>query len=184
MSRTGSSCRTRRPDLDPPTQVPAAAPVPRPRRHRRHRSDPDDEIVGLTRPGSVVGRLLGGNLSLMATSVGTPTQVDPEDGILFVEEARVRPRVIDRLLTQLRRSGCLLTARGIVLGQFHDCEEPTDDTRSLVDVLSDHLADFDGPVVAGIQAGHGHEQRTLPLGLEVELDGLGRVVRWTVPTQG
>jgi muramoyltetrapeptide carboxypeptidase len=114
-------------------------------------------------PGRASGRLVGGNLSLVAALLGTRWAWPVEGAILFLEEVGEAPYRIDRLLTQLRLAGVLDAAGGFVLGSFTEAEDPTS-------VLQEHLAGRGKPVLAGWPAGHGRPNRPLPLGLRVTLD--------------
>jgi muramoyltetrapeptide carboxypeptidase len=122
--------------------------------------------------GRARGRLVGGNLSLVASLVGTPHAIDCRDAILFLEEVEEAPYRIDRMLTQLRASGCLESCAGILLGTFSDCDaaEDAEPERRLAYVLRERLAYLGIPVVRGAPIGHQGEQWTLPIGAESELD--------------
>jgi muramoyltetrapeptide carboxypeptidase len=114
-------------------------------------------------PGRARGRLVGGNLSLVAALLGTRWAWPAEGAILFLEDVCEAPYRVDRLLTQLRLAGVLDAASGFVLGSFTEGEDPTT-------VLHEHLAGFGKPLLAGWPAGHGRPNRPLPLGLRVALD--------------
>jgi len=114
-------------------------------------------------PGRASGRLVGGNLSLVASLLGTPWAWPVEDTILFLEDVSEAIYRVDRLMTQLRHAGVLQGARGFVLGSFTEDADPTA-------VLREHLAGLGRPVLAGWPAGHAQPNRTLPLGAQVTLD--------------
>jgi muramoyltetrapeptide carboxypeptidase len=114
-------------------------------------------------PGRASGRLVGGNLSLVAALLGTRWAWPVEGAILFLEDVCEAPYRIDRLLTQLRLAGVLDAAVGFVLGSFTEGDDPTA-------VLQEHLARLGKPLLAGWRAGHGRPNRPLPLGLRVALD--------------
>jgi len=121
-------------------------------------------------PGEAAGPLVGGNLTQLAASMGTPYAFDPPAGcVLFVEDAGERPYRIDRLLTQLRFAGVLARARAVVFGEFPGCNEQ-DGTVSARDVVADALRGFPGPVVWGLPAGHTTGPAlTLPLGVRARV---------------
>ncbi|WP_199520347.1 LD-carboxypeptidase [Kitasatospora sp. MBT63] len=115
--------------------------------------------------GTAEGRLAGGNASLLAASIGTPTALPPDGCLLLLEETGEEPYRLDRILTQLLRAGVLDRAAGIVLGDFTDCGDP-DEVRAL---LADRLGRLGVPVAAGLPAGHGELQLTVPLGTRARL---------------
>lgn len=121
--------------------------------------------------GKCRGRLIGGNLSLLAALAGTPYALSGLKGkILFIEDVGEQPYRIDRMLTQLRQSAPLRSLSGIALGVFEDCNPKTADTQSLHDVVKDRLGDLGIPVVYGLSFGHIRDQFTMPVGIEAELD--------------
>lgn len=138
--------------------------------------DAAEPSAALTRGDApVTGRLLGGNLSLLVDAVGTPTCPDYRGAIVFCEEINEEPYRVDRILTQLRRSGTLDGIAGIALGQFTSCGDDDWDW-GVVDTLRDRLADLDVPVLGGIPIGHGDNPRTIPFGTTATLDPVARVL--------
>jgi muramoyltetrapeptide carboxypeptidase len=119
------------------------------------------------RQGEARGILLGGTLTNLLASLGTPYAFDPPPGhILFVDEVAERPYRIDRMLTQLRFSGLLARASAIVFGELPRCDEPVDGGPAIKAVVADLLADFRGPVLFGLPSGHtGGACMTLPFGV-------------------
>lgn len=121
--------------------------------------------------GKCRGRLVGGNLSLVAALAGTAFALgDLKGRILFLEDVGEQPYRIDRMLTQLRQSADLASLAGIALGVFADSERRSDNTQSLLDVLRDRLGDLRIPIVYGLSFGHVRDKFTLPVGVEAELD--------------
>jgi muramoyltetrapeptide carboxypeptidase len=118
---------------------------------------------------AVDGTLLGGNLSLLAAACGTPDAPRLAGAVLLVEEVGEAPYRVDRLLTQLRRSGALDGVVGVAVGQFTHCDDPGGGT-GVVDVLAERLGDLGVPVLGGLPVGHGADQLTVPLGVRVLLD--------------
>jgi muramoyltetrapeptide carboxypeptidase len=114
-------------------------------------------------PGRASGRLVGGNLSLVAALLGTPWAWATEGAVLFLEDVSEALYRVDRLLTQLRLAGVLAGARGFLLGSFTEDADPSA-------VLHDHLAGLGKPVLTGWPAGHATPNRALPLGARVTLD--------------
>lgn len=127
--------------------------------------------------GQASGCLIGGNLSLVASTIGTPWEIDTSGKILFLEEVGERPYRVDRMLCQLKLSGKLNDAAGFCLGDFTDCEGDPDSARpsfTVAEVLEQYFAGTGKPCIANIPAGHGKYNAVLPLGVEVRIEaGLG-----------
>jgi muramoyltetrapeptide carboxypeptidase len=125
---------------------------------------------GLTilRGGEASGRLFGGTIAQLTASLATPYAFDPPAGsILFLEDVNERPYRLDRMLTQLRFSGILSRASGILFGEMRGCDEP-DGAITARETLQALLHDFDGPIVFGFPSGHTTGPSwTLPLGVRV-----------------
>jgi muramoyltetrapeptide carboxypeptidase len=118
------------------------------------------------RPGSAVGRLTGGNLSLVQQTIGTPYEIDTRDAILFLEETRDPMSVVDERLLHLRSAGLLRQVRGIVFGQLSVDRSEEDEFE---DFLLDLVSDLEVPILMDFPAGHEVPNLTLPLGTEVEI---------------
>lgn len=117
-------------------------------------------------PGAASGRLIGGNLSLLAGLCGTPWQPQTAGALLFIEDVGEPAYRIDRCLLQLRLAGVLQAAAGFVLGSFTE----GDGSDAAQAVLRDHLAGLGKPLLAGWPSGHGTPNRPLPLGVGMRLD--------------
>jgi muramoyltetrapeptide carboxypeptidase len=122
--------------------------------------------------GEVGGLLVGGTLTQLAGSLGTPYAFDPPNGsILFFEDVNERPYRVERLLTQLIQAGILRDAAGVVFGEMRGCCEP-DNQVTVRAVIADILADFRGPVLFGFPSGHTtHPLVTLPFGVHARMVG-------------
>ena len=114
-------------------------------------------------PGRASGRVVGGNLSIVASLLGTPWAWPSVGTILFLEDVSEALYRVDRLLTQLRHAGVLDGARGFLLGSFTEDADPAA-------VLREHLGGLGKPLLAGWPAGHAIPNRALPLGALVTLD--------------
>ena len=132
----------------------------------RPQMDLGREVARAVRPGKAVGRLTGGNLSLVQQSIGTPYEIDTKDAILFLEETRDPMSVADERLLHLRAAGLLRHVRGIVFGQLSLDRSEEDEFE---DFLLDLVSDLDVPILMDFPAGHEVPNLTLPLGTEVEL---------------
>ena len=123
------------------------------------------------RPGRAGGRLLGGNLTLIAATLGTPYEIDTRGAILFLEDVDEQPYRVDRMLQQLRLAGKFRFVAGVVFGEFVGCEA-AEDTRSfsILEIIRDAMKDTDVPSYYGLPTGHGVNKATLPLGVKAEID--------------
>ena len=115
-------------------------------------------------PGRATGPLVGGNLSLLAASIGTPESLPAAGAIAVLEDVTESAYRVDRLLTQLLRTGWFDGVRGVALGSWLDCGDDA------VAVVGERLAGLGVPVLAGLPFGHGRPQLSLPLGADAELD--------------
>lgn len=130
-----------------------------------------EDGVETLRSGRARGRLLGGNLTVLSSMVGSPYLDGGGDLILFLEEVREPLSEVDRMLTQLQLAGILGRTRGMVFGQCTRCEPPlTQGTLTLEQVLLDHVRPLGIPAWRGALIGHIERQFTLPIGLPVEID--------------
>ncbi len=121
--------------------------------------------------GKASGRLIGGNLTVFTTLVGTPYMPNYEGAILFLEEIDEEPYSIDRMLVQLKQAGILNKLNGIVLGDFKRCkpEEP-EKSLSLRQTLDLNLKNLNIPIFSGAPFGHTTHKWTLPVGAKVSMD--------------
>ncbi|MGG7596253.1 S66 peptidase family protein [Pseudomonas sp. WC1] len=122
--------------------------------------------------GVASGRLVGGNLSLLGTTLGTLAEVDTRDSILFIEDVNEPLYRVDRLLTQLRLAGKLEGVRGVLVGDFAGIT-----VAAMTPLLLDIFGPLGVPVLAGWRSGHCDPNVCLPLGAQVRLEaGAKRLV--------
>lgn len=127
--------------------------------------------------GDARGRIAGGNLSLIAALAGTAFEVDTAGALLVIEEVDEAPYRIDRMLTQLRLSGALERAAGILVGRCANCdvdEQHPYAEMPLAETLRDRLSDLGVPVLTQLPIGHAGEQWTLPIGMPARIED-GRI---------
>ena len=135
---------------------------------------PCGERLGSYQGGIAEGRLIGGNLSLFSTLIGTEYLPEPEGKILFLEEVDEVPYRIDRMLNQLRLSGFLGKIKGVILGSFTDCMESNPQRKSLKleEVMEDYfIKNFHAPVLYNLKHGHINDNLTIPIGVNVRING-------------
>lgn len=135
------------------------------------------------RPGKAQGRLLGGNLTVLAGLVGTPYLPDFDGAILFLEDVDEAPYRIDRMLTQLALAGVLRRVAGVVFGQCTDCRAsgPSYGGFTVTQVLQQHLEPLGVPAFQGALIGHVANQFSLPVGIPAEIDAEAGMIRILEP---
>jgi muramoyltetrapeptide carboxypeptidase len=128
------------------------------------------QVVAL-RSGEAAGMLVGGTMTQLTASLGTPYAFDPPAGhVLFLDEVAERPYRIDRMLTQLTLAGILARAAAIVFGEMPGCDEPSEGGPAIRDVLADLIPGFRGPVLFGLPSGHtAGPALTLPFGVRARV---------------
>jgi muramoyltetrapeptide carboxypeptidase len=132
--------------------------------------------------GVARGPLTGGNLSVIAATMGTPFELDARGRILFLEDVDERPYRVDRMLTQLRLAGKFDQCAGIVLGDWNNCvPDPGERSLELAEVFRDLLLPCGKPILAGLQAGHCGPALTFPLGVTAVLDAGAGTLDFTGP---
>lgn len=140
------------------------------------RAEPAGEIVHpqleTLVPGEASGLLVGGTLTQLVASLGTPFAFNPPSGsVLFLDEVAERPYRIDRMLTQLRLAGILARTSAVVFGELPRCDEPggSPAAREAVHAV---MKDYPGPVLFGLPSGHtSGATLTLPFGVRSRVVG-------------
>jgi muramoyltetrapeptide carboxypeptidase len=156
----------------------STGPVPR---------DPDDPYVRALAPGQASGRLVGGCLSDLLFTMGTPWEINLDDAIFVFEEVGSSPHGIDRALLQLSQAGKLKDVRGVVIGDLADCEwsdgggSPWPHTKTLEEVLEERLSTLGVPVIYKLPFGHSTHMATVPLGVQATLDASTCTLEVTEP---
>lgn len=138
------------------------------------------------RNGKAAGELVGGNLSIICSLIGTQYDIDTTGKIIFLEEVEEEPYRIDRMLTQMIQANKFQKAKGVALGIFSKCEPKEKDPAfpvsfSLQEVLMQKLYDLNIPVIYGMSFGHIVNKFTMPLGIKAELDVDNQVITLLEP---
>ncbi|HYO79032.1 MAG TPA: LD-carboxypeptidase [Thermoanaerobaculia bacterium] len=120
--------------------------------------------------GKASGRLVGGNLTMLASLMGTPFEIDTRGAILFLEDIREELYRVDRMLTQLALGGKFDDMAGVAFGRCTDCTYKGP-TFSLEELLRDRFGSLRKPAVSGFSFGHIEQKMTLPVGVMATLDG-------------
>jgi len=121
------------------------------------------------RPGKAEAQMMGGCLSMLVTTLGTPYEIDTRGKLLFMEDVGERPYRVERMLTHLKMAGKLEHVAGVVFGDFTRCED--DGSRDVKEIIGEIFHDAPYPVVIGMRAGHGQANLALPFGAKMHLDG-------------
>jgi len=125
----------------------------------------------MNRTGSTQGILVGGNLSLLQSLLGTPFQINPKGNILFLEEVSEYKYRLDRLLQSLKLAGYFDNLKGLVIGEFTDIKDnETPFEKTYQEIILDTVSDYNFPVIFDVPAGHFPNNHALILGSEVTLN--------------
>jgi muramoyltetrapeptide carboxypeptidase len=133
-------------------------------------------------PGRARGRMLGGNLTVLAAIIGSPFVPVWDDAILFLEDVGEDIYRVDRMMTTLRLAGVLGRIRGFVFGTCSDCEPGQGyGSLTLEEVFTDHIKPLNVPAWQGAMIGHRQPQFTMPEGTQVEIDAAAGTIRMLEP---
>lgn len=133
--------------------------------------NPPGQVLSTLVPGRASGALCGGNLSLLAASLGTPWELDTRGKLLFLEDIGEKTYRVDAMLTQLRNAGKFDDCAGVVLGAWTDCvPEDPEKTLELPEIFAELIAPAGKPAVMGLACGHTLPSLALPLGAMAALD--------------
>ncbi|MDQ3486578.1 MAG: LD-carboxypeptidase [Acidobacteriota bacterium] len=132
--------------------------------------------------GTARGRLIGGNLTVMTTILGSPYVPSTEGAILFLEDVGEDLYRVDRMFTQLKLAGILDRIRGFVFGTCAECG-PGEGFASLTleEIFADHIKPLRVPAWFGAMIGHQTPQWTLPVGADVEVDATAGTIKLLSP---
>lgn len=123
------------------------------------------------------GRLVGGCMTLLQTTLGTPWELNTQGAILVLEDRAMKPWQVDRSLMHLKQAGKLEAVRGLLLGEFPECEPPVAGSPTVRDVCERILKPIKVPIVFGAPIGHTpRPMLTLPLGVKARLVSKGEGV--------
>src|SRR5438552_9943301 len=124
--------------------------------------------------GQSMGRVLGGCMTLLEATIGTPWELDTKDSILVLEDRAMRPYQVDRVLMHLKQAGKFEGVRGIVLGEFPESEPAVVGAPTVREVCARILRPFGVPIIFGAPVGHTvRPMLTFPLGIQARLDADG-----------
>ncbi len=134
--------------------------------------NPNSENFYSIHSGRCEGRLLGGNLSMIVSLLGTKYLPDFKNSIILLEEINEKPYRIDRMFNQLRLANLLDSVKGIILGRFVDCYEKDSAKVSftLNEVILDYFEKLKIPIIYNVKHGHLKQNLTLPIGIKTKIN--------------
>lgn len=145
--------------------------------------NPPGEIMDSLYGGKAEGELIGGNLSLLTTTLGSPYEIDTKGKILFMEDVGEAVYRVDRMLTSLSLAGKFDDCSGIILGTWTDCnpEEKEDGNSDLPldEVFKEILLPYKKPIITNFRAGHNNPHPVLAFGTKVIIDADKREIIFT-----
>jgi len=148
-----------------------------------NKSDSNIDFKVIT-PGIAEGKLIGGNLTVLTSMMGSDYLPDWEGAILFVEDVGEEIYRIDRMLTQLKLNGILNKISGFIFGTCVNCEKGNKNSLSLEQVLKDHIQVLGVPSYYGSMIGHIDNMFTLPIGISAKINSeTGSIKLLEVPTK-
>jgi muramoyltetrapeptide carboxypeptidase len=125
----------------------------------------------MNRLGKASGELVGGNLSILYSLLGSPSAIDCKDKILYIEDLDEYLYHIDRMMMNLKRNGCLESLKGIIVGSMTDMKDNDIPWgKNALEIVQDVTKKYDIPMIFNFPAGHIHDNRALILGNNVTLD--------------
>jgi muramoyltetrapeptide carboxypeptidase len=142
--------------------------------------NPVEEDFMVMAEGHAEGIIVGGNLALLTSMIGTPYEVETKEKILFIEDVGETVARLDRMMYQLKYSNKLQDAKGIIFGDFTDCINTRDDSFTVIEMLKDILSDYKKPVMYNIKSGHCSPMSTIPLGTNCIMDTRFKTIKFTI----
>lgn len=134
-------------------------------------SNPKEAEIITINGGIAEGSIIGGNLSLISDTIGTPYEIDVKGKILFIEETNEDPYNIDKMINHLRLAGIFEDAIGIVIGDFNNCEKGKhEENLTLEQIFVDLIKPSGKPIIYNLKSGHCKPMITLPFGVKARLD--------------
>lgn len=115
------------------------------------------------------GKIVGGNLSLICSSIGTPYEINTTNNILLIEDVNESPYAVDRMLSQLIFCGKLNKVCGIIIGYFTDCNDIKNEIY-IKDILKEKLFKLNIPIIYNVKVGHSYPNITIPIGIKFRYD--------------
>lgn len=140
----------------------------------------DGAPLSALKTGKGSGRLLGGNLSLLVSILGTPYQPDFRGCVLFIEEIEEEPYRVDRMMVHLGNARIGQKSSGVILGQFTDCipKDPSKPTLTIAEIVAENAVVWGRPFLTNLPFGHIPKMVTIPVGLRARMDAGSKIVEF------
>ena len=117
------------------------------------------------RLGEATGQIVGGNLTMLINTLGTRSELDTREKILFIEDIDEYLYHIDRMMVQLKRLGKLKNLRGLIVGHFHDMKDnKIPFGQNAEEIIREHIKEYSFPVSFNFPVGHREENIAIPVG--------------------
>ncbi|MDD2190536.1 MAG: LD-carboxypeptidase [Eubacteriales bacterium] len=141
----------------------------------------EGQSLEIINAGVAEGPIIGGNLSVLNATLGSPYEINTKNKILFIEDVNEKHYQIDRGLTALALAGKFKDCVGIILGTWADCGDPDllpEQNLSLHQIFDEIIKPFGKPTVNNLRAGHIYPQISIPMGVKTRLDTRKRTVEF------
>ena len=142
--------------------------------------NPEGFPIEVLKEGKATGELIGGNLSLLSASIGTPYEMDTKGKIVFIEEVCEPISKIEKWAYHLRNAGKFKECSGVILGQFTKIVNEDMPEYDSICCFKDVLEGLDIPVLYNVQSGHGKPMMTLPMGAQCTIDSEGSSITFKI----
>ncbi|WMJ76785.1 MULTISPECIES: S66 peptidase family protein [unclassified Sedimentibacter] len=140
--------------------------------------NPEGQDFRVICDGTAEGTIVGGNLSLLTSMIGTPYEIDTKDKVLFFEDIHENITKVDRMLYQLKFSNKINDAAAIIIGDFLECKNHRDPSYGIDDLMKEFFEGLSKPVMYNIKCGHCIPTSTIPLGTMCEVDSLNKTIKF------
>jgi muramoyltetrapeptide carboxypeptidase len=132
--------------------------------------------------GEALGPIVGGNISLIVSTLGTPYELDTRGKLLFIEDIDEEPYRLDRMLNQLKHAGKFSDAAGILICDFNNCvPNKRKVSLTLEEIFNDHIASAGKPTLSGFKIGHCSPNIAVPIGITARMSTYKKLLACTEP---
>ena len=143
-------------------------------------NNPEKEEILTIVEGSCEGSIIGGNLALIAATMGTEYEIDTKGKILFIEDIGESIYRLDRMLTQLDLGGKFKDCEGIIFGDFADCNKEHENDFELQELIKDIILKYNKPCISNLKSGHCSPMVSIPFGVNCKLDATNKTIEFNL----